>query len=144
MGDLVAFQVLDQAAMLLSGDPGGWAADCGGQQIAWEHEHSAPHRELFDQGPLLEQGIVNVRPGEGVDASEQRQVWRGRFGRVQHRHGLRRRERVLQPVLRRERVPPGQPGPALGVVDQSLAVRRPSSFPNLSHSHDSGILSRLH
>ncbi len=42
-------RLLDQATMLLAGDPSGWATDYGGQQLAREHEHRAPHRELLDQ-----------------------------------------------------------------------------------------------
>ncbi len=86
-----------------------------GQQVAREDEQGAPHRELLDQRAVVVQRPVDVGDRDAVDAGAHREVDGGRLGGVQHRDRPRRRLRVGRAVPGRQRVPPRQPGSALGV-----------------------------
>jgi len=72
VGDLAAFEVLDQLGGLLLGDTGRRATHCGRQQVSREHEQGSPHRELFDQRLRLEQHVVHISARKRVDAGEER------------------------------------------------------------------------
>ena len=97
------------------GHPRRRAAPRRRQQVAREDEQRAPHRELLDQRAVVVQRPVDVGDGDPVDAGAQRQVDGGRLGGVQHRDRPRRRLGVGRAVPGRQRVPPRQPGAALGV-----------------------------
>ncbi len=65
------------------------------QQVAWEDEQGPTHGELFDQGAILVQRLLDVERPRALDPSEQGQVHARRLGRVEHRHRPRRRHRIV-------------------------------------------------
>ena len=97
--------VLGDPAELLVGDPGRGAPPRRRQQVAREDEQGAAHRELADQGAVLEQGRVDVRHRDPVDPAGHRQVDGRRLGGVQHGHGADGRLGVADPVVRGQCVP---------------------------------------